>query len=79
MSPGPWAIDPATTESALEDPSLDYISASKLNTSGTFFKPAKVVGNNQAKGLFDKGIGAHTLQTMFEWQTQLTTPLKHKQ
>ena len=46
MSPGPWAIDPATTESALEDPSLDYISASKLNTSGTYFKPAKVVGNN---------------------------------
>lgn len=46
MSPGPWAIDNATTDSALEDPSLDYISASKLNTSGTYFKPKKAMGNN---------------------------------
>ena len=46
MSPGPWVIDNATTDSALEDPSLDYISASKQNTSGTYFKPKKAMGNN---------------------------------
>ena len=61
MSPGPWAIDPATTDSALEDPSLDYISASKLNTSGTYFKPKKAMGTNMSKVLFDRGIGVHTL------------------